>query len=177
MEREKIMKTKMVALFATLMIALMAAGVAYAMWDKYLYIHCTANTGEVNAQFRNCRCSDTGIDPGYDKDVGSCYCEIDTVDPQILYLTIDNAYPSYSCDIYYAIENHGTIPVKIESIDLSGVPAEFTVSLIGAGVGTQIEAGEYVECGIHVHVEQITEQLKTIYFDIGVHLVQWNEYP
>jgi hypothetical protein len=170
------MKTKMAVAFAALMIALMVAGLAYAMWDKYLYIYGTVYTGEVNAEFSDCWCSDTGIDPGYDKDVGSCDCVIEPEDPQVLGVYIYNGYPSYSCDIYYTIDNTGTIPVKIQDIFLGGVPPEITVSLTGAGIGTQIEPGEYAECDIHVHVEQIADELATYYFDIEIYLVQWNEY-
>lgn len=54
----------------------------------------------------------------YDKNVASCDC---TFTADTLTITIDNVYPSYGPDVAFAVQNKGTIPVKISSIKLTSV--------------------------------------------------------
>jgi hypothetical protein len=176
-ESDKEMKTKMAVAFAALMIALMVAGIGYAMWDKRIYLYGTVETGEVDAEWSAIWCDDTGIDPGYDKDVASCVCEIDSVDPQMAHVTIYNGYPSYSVTIWYEIDNWGTIPVKIQDIILTNPNPEVTVTVTDIYIGQQIEPyGDYVTGDLEIHIEQIADELSTYYFDLEVYLVQWNEF-
>lgn len=176
MESDVKMKGKMAAVFAALMIALMAVGFAYAMWDKTLLISGTVNTGEVNAEFQNIVCSDTGIDPGYDKNVGSCSVAIDVVG-QKMGVIIGNAYPSYSCQIDYDIVNTGTIPVKIQSITVTNPNyAEVSVTVTGIAVGDQIDKGASKAGDLEIHVEQEADELATYKFSVEIYLVQWNEF-
>jgi len=60
------MKSKMVAIFVTLMVALMLAGFAYAHWSETLYLDATVNTGDLNVKFSSCSTNDCGDsnDPG-----------------------------------------------------------------------------------------------------------------
>lgn len=181
MERRVItkMKTKMTAIFATLMIALMAVGISYAMWSKTVYIYGTVETGEVDAEFSSVTCNDPfgTIDPGYDKDVGWCECIIGLYgDPQELDVIIHNAYPCYSVTVDYEIDNVGTIPVKIQTITLTNVNPEITVTVTGIAVGDQIEPGGSVWGDLEIHVEQSAAELATYYFDLEIYLVQWNEF-
>jgi len=53
-----------------LVLALGSLGVAYAMWDKYIYIDATVNTGEVNAEFVNAFTDDDGVVDDASKDAG-----------------------------------------------------------------------------------------------------------
>jgi hypothetical protein len=168
------MKTKMVGMFAVLMIALMALGFAYGLWSKTLYINGTVNTGSVNAEFANVVCSDTGVDPGYDKDVASCNVGLSD-DKQTMTVTISNAYPCYSCKIRYDVVNTGTIPVKIKSITVTN-PSEVSVTVTGIKVGDQIDCGASEAGDLEIHVEQDAEQGATYTFSVTIYLVQWNEY-
>ena len=69
---------RVVGMFAALMFALIMVGPAYAMLGNTIHIESYACVGKVGVEFANVSCSDTGIDPGYDKDVGSCSaCLID----------------------------------------------------------------------------------------------------
>jgi hypothetical protein len=171
----KKMKTKMAAVFATLIIALMAVGVAYAMWDKYLYINGTVYTGEVDAHFTDAWCDDTGIDPGYDKDVA--WQVIDGILTQDLIVTIYNGYPSYTLNVYYLIDNIGTIPVKIQTITLTNPnPAAITVTVTGIAVGNQIDPLGSLQGDLHIHIEQAADELETYTFGLEIRLVQWNEF-
>jgi hypothetical protein len=166
----------MTAIFAILMIALMIAGISYAMWDKTIYLYGTVETGEVNAEFSDIYCNDFGIDPGYDKDVASCDCYIDEFDYQIAYVYIYNGYPCYSVTVDYEIDNTGTIPVKIQDIILTNLNPEVTVTVTGIYIGQQIDGGDSVWGDLEIHVEQSAAELATYYFSLEVYMVQWNEF-
>ena len=175
--------TKVAVLFLVLALALAAVGVGYAMWSKTLTIDGTVKTGEVNAIFTTATCTDTGVDPGYTKDVGSC--EVTGAGTQKLTITITNGYPCYTCDIDFTIDNTGTIPVKVQSFDLSGVPSELTVTWTDLVLGTQIEPDGSVPGDVHIHVEQSALENagrggvgdpEAYVFSATITLVQWNEY-
>jgi len=168
------MRGKMALLLSTLVIALMVVGTGFALWSKTLYINGTVNTGTVEAGFDNVMCNDNGIDPGYDKDVASCTVEV-SQDHQTITVTINNAYPSYSCDIDYDILNKGSIPVKIQSITINA-PSEVTVEVTGISVGDQIDPDQLIHGDLHIHVEQTAAQGATYTFTVDILLVQWNEF-
>ena len=170
------MKTKMASIFAVLMVALMAVGFAYAMWDKTLFIDGTVNTGEVDAYFTTATSNDPPgtIDPGYDKDVGCT--EVIGEREQTLIVTVTNGYPCYSSRIDYTIDNIGSIPVKVQSFTVTVPPAEVTVTITEIAVGTQIDADQSVPGSIVIHVEQEADELAQYTFSVEIYLVQWNEY-
>ena len=149
-------------------------GVGYAMWDKTLFINGTVNTGEVDAYFTTATCDDIGIDPGYDKDVGSC--TVTGAETQTLTITINNGYPCYTATIDFTIDNIGTIPVKVQSLTIVDPPAEITATWSLVGVGTQIDPDGSVPGQIIIHVEQIAAELANYSFSAEIYLVQWNEY-
>jgi len=167
------MKTKMTAIFATLLIALMVAGISYAMWDKTLFIDGTVNTGEVNAAFIAYSCVETPEAEG--KDVGSCSV-VEGIDDQHLVVTIDNGYPCYTCTVYFTIGNTGTIPVKVQSLTVVAPPPEISFTFAGIAVGDQIDGGASQEGSIVIHIEQSAAELAQYLFSIEIYLVQWNEY-
>jgi hypothetical protein len=201
------MTTTVVLLF----IALASIGVGYGLWSKTLFIDGTVNTGSVNSIFFDPftddddvmndvskDIGDTGVCPLYgdgscdpaasgknvarkDKDVGSCIAKLDTQDSQILNVTINNAYPSYFCTVFFHIRNTGTVPVKIQSLGLKG--ADITAGYITGHwteilVGRQIDPGEdfMVQGDLDLHVEQSAPQSSTLTLEGKIQLVQWNEY-
>jgi hypothetical protein len=181
---------KTTTLFAAVMIAMLAVGISYAMWDKYLRIDGTVYTGEINGVWTSATNFDLGLDPEWgfqttkDKDVGST--TVTGINTQELVVTVNNAYPSYCNDIEVEFTNTGTIPVKIQSIAIT--PDNFALaSAYGAddgeiyaafvdGIGTQLEPGDPAASSFKFHVEQSAEQLTTYTFTVAVRLVQWNEY-
>lgn len=179
---------KAIGMFAALMLALAMTGVAFAMWDKTLYIDGTVSTGEVDAEFTLAFSDDDGMvndmskdslddgkdPPTKDKDVAKTIVEIDS-DPQRLIVTITNAYPSYEPTIWFDIKNTGSIPVKIQSITITE-PAEVPVTITEIMNGQQIDADETVQGDIELHIEQIALESTTYTFTIEIYLVQWNEY-
>jgi len=167
---------KIVILCLALVLVLGTMGVGYAMWDKTLFIDGTVNTGEVNAIFTTASCDDTGIDPGHDKDVGSC--TVTGAGTQTLTITITNGYPCYECTVNFTVDNTRTIPVKVQTLSAPGAPSQITVSWTGLTVGQQIDPGQDVPGDIHIHVEQsaLENQTDVYTFTAEIYLVQWNEY-
>ena len=171
------MKTKMTAIFAALMIALMLAGVSYAMWEKTITITGTVNTGKVDVQFGNVAVSSTET-----KKVSSWSAVV--TDPEHITVTIDNAYPYIWYTIDAEINNVGTIPVIIQSITVTGLPEYAEYTLTGADVGTEIEQpGSLIgldtvhfDIGIHLQNEPMTPMSSSFTFTVSIHCVQYNEY-
>jgi len=105
------MKTKMTAIFATLMIALMAVGFAYAHWEKIITIEGTVNTGILH------------VSPSVyaETDDAKEYCTVETdVDGNTVYIDIFNAYPCITVSGWIDFENDGTIPVNLVGIECDG---------------------------------------------------------
>ena len=119
------MKTKMIALFAALMIALMVAGFAYAHWSETLIISGTVNTGELDLEL-SCDCWDNDDTL---KDVSEITCDVDNVtEPNSITITVTNAYPCYEVSGTIDITNVGTVPAVLVDYDIvlpSGVTYEY----------------------------------------------------
>jgi len=118
---------KKVALLSMVLVLLLAAvGVGYAKWSKELQIEGNIYTGEVIVGFDNVRCVEVPEVEG--KDVG--YCDV-SGEGDSFKVELFNAYPCYGVDVYYDINNLGTIPVKIEAIELVHVSVDGTIIPVG----------------------------------------------
>ncbi|GAG45065.1 unnamed protein product, partial [marine sediment metagenome] len=140
-----------------LIMSLAALGVAYGLWAETLHIEGTVNTGTLDLEWLvdESSCDDTGIDPGYGKDVGSVsLAPGPTAD--VLLLTVHNAYPSYSlaCSLTYV--NSGSIPVKVRQIITSYPSDKLTVSYSNGSI-VQIEPGQEKTCTVDIHLKQQAE--------------------
>jgi len=166
---------KTTTLFAVLMIAMLAIGIGYAMWDKTLHIYGNVGTGELDLEVVSVAPDDVGIDPGKDKDVADTTAWIDPIDPQIIHVLITNGYPCYYVYVHFTIHNTGTIPVKLQAIIPSSVPPCLTVSAWDS-IGEQCDPGGDRDYTMRVHVEQSAAELATYYFTVQVYFVQWNEF-
>jgi len=184
----KKMKTKMTAIFAILMIALMAVGVSYALWSKTIYINGTVNTGTFDAIFTgDYKWSATYVDPASgetlpvptEKLTG---ITVDTHtqenDPETLIVVISGLYPCITIHIDYFIKNAGTVPWIVNKVtpDISVFPGTVTVTPSGL-VGTQVDGGESIPADLEVHIDNRALQSTTYTFSVTIEVVQWNEYP
>jgi hypothetical protein len=148
----------------TLLVALCVIGVSYAAWTDEISIYEAANLGYVELVMSPGACSDPQIT-----------CSVSA--PHTLVVTLMDA-PSGNYTCGFTITNTGTIPVKIQSIDTSGVPAGVTVSVLGVTEGTQIEqAGVYPDSieGM-VRVIVLENCSTSCSFEIAFSFVQWNMY-
>lgn len=209
---------KAIGMFAALMVALAMTGTAYALWSKALFIEGYVETGTVNAEFVYAFTDDdesvddpakdslddgldpaaSGIDPKdrYDKNVAYSEAYINDEDPQIAYVNIYNAYPSYYTTAWFDIVNTGSIPVKIQSVLINGIPVmpseptgfdldddgdtDVTIHVSEITIGLQIDPWywneEVAQMDLDIHVEQGAKQNSNYYFEVEILLVQWNEY-
>jgi hypothetical protein len=103
-------------IFLAMVLALGALGVGYAAWAKTLDIKGTIATGDSSAIF-----SEQNYDNGFD------YANItiapDPNNSKILKVTVTNAYPgAIFTDVPFTIQNDGTVPIKVTSVDLTDNP-------------------------------------------------------
>jgi hypothetical protein len=183
------MKTKMTAVFGVLLIALMVAGVSYALWDKYIYIDGTVNTGTLDAIFEGpYTWRATYVDPvtHETKDVPAeklAGITVDTHtaegDPETLIVEISGLYPCITIHINYNIKNAGTTPWIVNDVSVSpvaGFPGTVTVTPANLK-GTQVDGGGSIPADLEVHLTNEADQEGTYSFSVTIHVVQWNEYP
>jgi len=99
----------------------------------------------------SCSCNDPAgtIDPGEDKDVGCCICEI--VDPTNATVTIDNAYPGYQCRITFKLKNTDTEAVTITIVNIT-TPSAIKVSADPSLMGKVIQPTEEIQGFIDMRV-------------------------
>jgi hypothetical protein len=134
---------KKVALLSMVLVLLLAAvGVGYAKWSKDLQIDGLIQTGEVVVGFCDAYCIEWPEAEG--KDVG--YCDVFLEEGSSSFeVQMGNTYPCYGVDVYYLVNNLGTIPVKVEAINLvkvsvNGVDIPIDMPLIVCHVyGVQID--------------------------------------
>lgn len=109
------MKSKMVAIFAALMVTLMVAGFAYAHWSKVVTISGTVSTGtfELEPSFKVTypwevpECEEMPLD---DKKVAWMHWWIED---NTLYIWINNTYPCLTIGVTFDIENTGSVPAGL----------------------------------------------------------------
>lgn len=105
------MKTKIFAIFVTLILALGVAGYAYGNWFSTVYINGSVTTGTLQLSIYNFYVvNQTGyatITPDY------------TALPGTLALTITNTYPGWYAFVNVQFKNTGTIPLEFYSFGLT----------------------------------------------------------
>jgi len=181
---------KMIGIFAALMLALGLSGVAFAHWSETLYIDGTINTGILDVEWSEEGSWDTDDYTDYgqlispDKNVSSITCEIDDENPNLLHVTVSNAYP---CIDYYNlvdIHNTGTIPVHVLDVDLDNPnPDEVQIWITyysdpecqnPISPPVQLHPCDTMYVLIHVHLTQEALEDHTYTFDAEIEAVQWN---
>lgn len=173
---------KAMGMFAALILALGMSGLAYATWSETLKISGTVKTGTVDVEWSEVDNWDTEKP---EKDVSWIACEIDDTDPNLLHVTVTNAYP---CIDYYNIVNiHcvGTIPVHLNEVFVSPpdpAAVEVTISYWldsgctdPASLPVQLHTCDTIYARIHVHVLQKATQGHTYTFTAEIDAVQWNK--
>jgi hypothetical protein len=149
-----------------LLLSLCVTGIGYAAWTDAVSIGGTVEPGCIELLLSLGDCSSNNIS-----------CSLSA--PHTLHITL--TYPdsgTYNCG--FTIENIGTIPLKIQSIDIdtSGVPGGVEVSVSGVKEGDQIEqagiGGDSVGGTVMVDVPETGSVLFS--FDVTFSFVQWNLY-
>lgn len=188
---------KAIGMFAALTIALAMSGVAFAHWSEVLTISGTVSTGTLDVAWSEVCSFDTDdqFDPWGEplapegKDVSSITCTIDREDPNLLHVTVTNAYPSIHYFNVVDIHNEGTIPVHVYDVVISNpnpdkveveitywsydpeTPEEPPVQLYPP---VQLHPCEEIYALIHVHLTQAAEESTTYDFSATIVADQWN---
>ena len=147
-----------------LLLALCITGVGYAAWTDEVSIEGTAKSGYIEVVLSLGACSDPQIT-----------CSVSA--PHTLVVTLTNAQAgTHTCG--FTITNTGTIPVKIQSIVTSGVPAGVEVSVLGVVKDMQIEqAGIYPDnVDGTVQVIVLESCIVSCSFEVAFSFVQYNMY-
>jgi predicted ribosomally synthesized peptide with SipW-like signal peptide len=181
------MKSKMAALFATVLIALAVVGFSYAWWNETLTINGTISTGNLAVEFTDVTCNDNEGT----LNVGTCSAS--ATEQQKVTVTMDNAYPCYECDVDFMIHNIGTIPAKIMSIKLIEISKDnnkksvnvelvtcttYYVDFEGGTVDTTLDPNKH-DFSLHVTTLTVGNQVnpnEKIYGDLHIHIEEGAAY-
>lgn len=165
-------------------IVLAALGLALAMWSETLMVNVTVETGEVDVKFSGWACSDIGPDPqaeGFYNSEGKnvAWCSVvegekdDEGDLIELVVTIGNAYPGYTVEVYLYIDNIGTIPVKLYDYELTfEEPIEYELSI---PEDTQLHPGETATYILKITIPQEADECAEYTGKVTLVFAQWNE--
>jgi hypothetical protein len=179
------LSTSITAVVLVLVLSLAAVGVAYGLWARTLAIQGTVQTGEwveSNLKFTAASTNDPSgsvhLDPGKDKDVGSCTAEVvkdcSCGKSSLVKVLVSNAYPSYECEVDVTIEKGGSIPECIKYVTIKS-PPELTVEELSHLTGAYLNrCGEEVKGRFRVHVEQSAEQAATYEFTVSIERGLWS---
>jgi hypothetical protein len=99
------MKTKMIALFAVLVLSVALAGSAYAAWTATINVTGSVSTGNVAVQVTEVVGSNSQIDVAWTADS----FDVDVV----------NAYPGWIGQVEVTVANTGSLPVIIGAISVT----------------------------------------------------------
>jgi len=180
------MKTKMTAIFAILMIALMTSGIAYACWYKYIKVDGYVKTGKLDAVFQTDGISWNATDehgvliPANKLINITVEASRDPLDAtgETFKVNITGLYPCIYVHVYFNITNTGTVPWIVNSTSLSAPGFPGTVELTPPDIiGKQVDAGGELKANIDVHLTNDADQETDYTFTMSILVVQWNEYP
>ena len=179
---------KAIGMFVALILALGMTGVAFAQWNETLYITGTVNTGTVDVAWSEGGSWDTDDYPyaPEGKDVSGIICEIDVEKPNILHVTVYNAYPCI--DYFNVVDIHcvGSIPVHLYEVFVSPPDPNVLVEIsyyedagctVPAVLPVQLHTDDTIYVQIHVHITELALQNHTYMFDAEIKAVQWNMGP
>ena len=109
-----------------IVIALAALGLVAGNWTQKLTIGGQVNTSGLDASIAFQRADDN--EAAGDKDIASCDGETETTKSAII--TVENAYPNYSCRVVWTVQNTGQMPIVVgaEPATLVNKNAEGTVN-------------------------------------------------
>ena len=181
-------------IFFSLLAASMV-GVSYALWDKYLYIQGTIDTGTVEAIWTDVSGGDYGtqLDPEYgpaqykDKHVGWTDL-VEGLQSDKLVIKLHNAYPCYYIDYEIEWTYIGTVPAHLVAVNI--IPENFVLSsaygaddgeiwidipFVEQDIGEQFHLSEGAAWSLKIHVEQPAKQNWEYRFSIELVFEQWNE--
>ncbi len=159
-----------------LLVALLALGVGLARWTDSLSINGYVHTGELSTAIGMIECYD-------DEPTGKDYSWIEAVpdeeDPNKLWVTVYNGYPSITYTCLFSVINDGTIPLHVDGVWISELPEFMDVEVTGFNENgpTQIHPNGSETGMLTVHFDNDAEENETYTFEVSIDVGQWNLPP
>ena len=166
-------------------ITLLALSLSYAQFSETLRIGGpgtpgnTVSTGELDAGFSACSCSDSDGDGIHDGEVACELIDNDgDGDSELAVITIANAYPCYEATCNLTIEDTGSIPLHIKSVNIDNPdPDELDVSIENDPNCTILDVGRTVTLNVTAHVTENAGEEEYYNFTVTVDIQQFNYAP
>lgn len=161
-----------------LTLCLAGVGIVYGHWTGTLDIEGTVQTGELDMEFLHCNVTEINdpLEIGETKVV--CVDTDSDGDSDAMLVNMSNVTASYRAEIAFDVNNNGTLPLVINSIQIDvdqtslGSDA-FDIQLDGIAPGDSINPGDSKSCVLRIHV--LTEEIGCYGFFIIIEAVNWNE--
>lgn len=158
-----------------LLVALGALGLGFAWWTSSLSIGGTVNTGTVNVDMVGASAVDNEIAP---VDVGTAGAAV--VDTKTGSITVGNAYPGYVATGTLTVKNSGTIPVKLDSLPVTGGDAAvYDVATSGIAAGDELAVNESRDVVVTITVKDDAPAASmggSTTFTVAPNFIQWNAH-
>jgi predicted ribosomally synthesized peptide with SipW-like signal peptide len=148
------------------MMALSALGIGYAWWTEQLTATGSIQTGNIDIKMENLR-----VTEGDSLQVGDCLYEL-SGDQKVITVTINNAYPKYTCSIDFTLNNYGTVPAKITNINLPILKGEFII--VPKLKETMLLTSQPVTGNFFIEIRQKAAEDTKYQFDLSFDVVQAN---
>jgi hypothetical protein len=149
------MKSKLAAIFAVAILALAAAGTAYAAWTATLNFSASVSTGNVDVVF-------TG---GYTRTSNNIVVGFSNA--HTISVTVSNLYPGWTGTLYIDIYNAGSLPVKAPTLvadvvsDPDNLDNYLTLVINPGGPTTPFNAGATATISLTLTVDSGAPQSAT----------------
>jgi len=150
-----------------LLLALGAMGTAYGAWSDEIYIQGTVYIGNIDAGLA----------------CGTCWEEPDTSGTDIdctggsMTLNIDVTSALEGVDYYcnFNVSNTGSLPVKIETMNLTDLSPGVAEAIEDLIEGTVIDPGTSATGKVHIHLTSDKQVGQDLAFTLSVSVERWNE--
>lgn len=138
-------------IFLSIIVSLFFIIASYAAWNDKLIITDTVSTGELNVEFSG-ECISEPMDSETSYEKRYIDCDVKNNSNKIISVSMSNLYPGSGCFVSVRIENKGTIPAVVDSIDV-----DFNNSDI------VLKDSLYVACGF-VHYSESNLEIDNDFF-------------
>jgi hypothetical protein len=159
-------------LAVVLLVALAAVGVGYGLWNEWLYVNGTIETGHLEADWTEVSpCNDNEFNNPDMKDVGQFDAWIDPEENDIIRFHITNGYPGYyaDCQVHYSYV--GSIPVHVEGFLFDLEEGSGLTGCVWPALEHQLQFEEFV-----VDCDQLTVEFSGVR-GIQLHGTEPNDIP
>jgi hypothetical protein len=185
MRRQKKVVTKLVMILLVLLFALLFTGMTYGIWSDKLYVSGTLQTGtwdivlgsSGNVPYEGLHLVSSSTSFGLSL-VSSNITQNPTyvssnISGNMISIGIINAQPGVDYQSSFDIWNTGTVPVKIQIIDILGLPSEISAEV--SGIDAIVDPGQRQGAAVRAQLTNRSGTGKNFNFTVLVQAVVWNQ--